>query len=136
MNLEGYPTTWSKTRTYYLNTHAVWAANTNFGLGNEAAFTCPGCHRTLPRHIVTVDHVVSRAQMSNAVGTYVNTGAGAPGGLDWSQYTIRGANSTAIAKGTAQEQSDAISFIHKNSEFDLDNLTVMCSLCNTRKNSV
>lgn len=134
MNLEGVPTTWAKTRTYYLNS-LNWAQSADFGLGNEQAFTCPRCNRKLPRHIVTVDHVVSQAQMSQAIDGYVDNNGNVPGGLDWSQYTIQGNNSTVISKGSNEEKIKAKSFIYKYAMLDLNNLTVMCSLCNTSKNS-
>lgn len=134
MNLEAEPTTWVRTRTYFLTTQPI-AVTRNFGIGVEASFVCPRCNRTLPRHVVTVDHVVSRAQMSQAVEDFVEGRAVAPGGLNWDNYRVRGVVLHAIDKGTPLEKAAAKSFIHKNAEFDLDNLLMMCSLCNTRKNS-
>lgn len=131
MNLEGVPTTWSRTRTYYIQNH-VWGVQQDFGNGNEDTFTCPTCNRTLPVHIVTLDHVISRAQMSQAIDAFVDQATVPPGGLDWSQHTIRGANSANIPGNNASEKK---SFLARNCDFDLDNLVPMCSQCNTRKNS-
>lgn len=129
---------WDNTTTVIKHFSATFADDfKDYGAGNEAAVTCPGCHRELPLVLFHFDHIKSQARYAQS-----NLGLLSPNNLVVVDSALNRLNNARvqIVGGYVRIETGSIynprqgiiqsSQIWKN---DLRNLQLLCSICNSSK---
>ncbi len=119
----------------------------DFGAGAEAAFTCPGCDRTLPAVLFHLDHIYPRARY--ALTNFQNIGDDFFVLLD-PNLNVRNRSSGQFLSQNRPRQAQAVGgYVNIRTspyvddtrpvnavaiwENDLNNLQFLCGICNTSK---